>query len=174
MKNNRSIQSVWMTWLVFAILLSGCWGDPAITKAGVAAIPDVIISGEVMGLYPGTTTRLLNLAMEGKAGAELLMQESTGNLVAGRQMFQNTYAFTAVNVKNLQVINGQLTGNLVNASDWAAVKEILAGLGYVVVKGVDVAAKFTGMSFTIIGMPSEGITPESYQATLDALEGIDQ
>lgn len=125
MKNNRSIQSVWMTWIIIAILVSAC---------GVAPAP---VDGDVVRVLAGTTNWIIDQL--GKAvppvGVEALYNSSKQLLVVGTP-FQSGYGFTILNSETFDALDDpavakSLCGNYVNCSTWNTFRDWLLQNGWV-------------------------------------------
>lgn len=153
---------------------------PGASVAGVAQLPPPIAAGDVVGLYPGSTNRLLDLAIKGEQGAQLYYQETTGNTTAFREIYDDMWEFTCFNVKDLNNCTGSLTGNVARTKDWQGIKTMLEDLGFKIVSGVEFASYYTTQAFlqfvsnatpTILVLPI-GVDGELYNAIIQ--EGIDQ
>lgn len=168
---------------LLAVLIAGCSGlTEGISVVGVPAQPPPIAANDLVGMFPGSTNRLLTLAMEGKDGAELWLQAERGNLTAVREIYEDCWEFVNVDVMKLKEVNGTLTGQAARTKDWQGIRTMLQDLGYKLVSGTELAAYYTAKQFealysgmfpTILIMPV-GISSDYYQDVLKASEGIEQ
>lgn len=132
--------------MLLALSLAGCAayspeaGITSATNLRVAAdAGPLIASGEVEAIWVGATKQLF-ISPE----TTLLLQDSTGNLVAARPLYADITEFSATNVVSLRDVGKSVTGQLCRTSDWQGIEQMLKDLGYEAVTWAELAAAYTG------------------------------
>lgn len=146
--NTKSIQSFWMTWIIFAILLSAC-SSLADGVRTVEQAPPPIVQGQAVALFQRTTEYLIDQGMKDAFGVVKYLKEDTGDLVVARTPWKGITEFVSINLKTLRVNSG-VTGNLVNTNDWEGIEQLLKDLGFKAVSAAEIAAAYTGKAWSAL------------------------